>query len=118
MWKSGRRNPTKLGTTIVITNGAGALSPCELVAVMVPLYVPAVVGVPANNPVAVLIVLNGAGPENENVEFSVTDFPKAAPSAINWGVVPLIQLSPFPPVNIPIAPSTRKRTLFGRVEAF
>ena len=58
----------------------------------------------------VLRLVNGAGLANE-VELRVTD----APVGELWGIAPAVHVSPFPPVNIPIAPSTRKRT--GKVIA-
>src|SRR6266566_9751195 len=80
--------------------------------------VPPVAGPGAGAAFVVSILVNGAGAENENAEFSVTDCPALPPFAISCGVVPAIQVWLLPPVKIPIAPSTRRRTLFGSVEAF
>src|SRR6266480_1594389 len=83
-----------------------------------PTNVPPVAGPGAGAAFVVSTVCNGVAVENENAEFSVTDCPALPPLAMSWGVVPVIQVSLFPPLKIPIAPSTRRRTLFGSVEAF
>jgi hypothetical protein len=56
--KSGRRNPTKLGPTMIIVMFAVA-EPNLFVAVTVPAYVPTLVGVPENIPVAVSNITPG-----------------------------------------------------------
>ena len=60
----------------------------------------------------VLFEVKGVGVENEDAEFSVTDCPLATT------FVPLLHVWPFPPVNSPILPSTRKRTAGGEPGTF
>jgi len=47
------------GAALIVTVSVAVPVPLALVAVMLPLYVPAVVGVPENNPVAVLKLTPG-----------------------------------------------------------
>src|SRR6266487_849182 len=65
----------------------------------------------------VFTMVNGAGTE-KTAGFIVTFWPARAPLALKNAVLPVLQISELPPVNIPIPPSTRRRNKGVEVAEF